>query len=125
MLERVAIVGHIVIIIIRISEKGVASGKHITRRQIGLRQQGLAWVFDHKQALVVIISQILAQFVPQVGIGIAVAHNLDRFGTTDTAMIGCHNDLTPYLCLSAKLLFISENRYLLIQVFLLMKVVKY
>ena len=97
MLEGITVVGDIIIIVVGIGEERVACGKHITRGEVRSRQQSLAWFFDGEQALVV-ITQILAEFIAQVGIRVSVANDLDGLCTADAAVVGCHNHLIVFLC---------------------------
>ena len=91
MLEGVAIVGDVIIIVVRIGEERVAGGEDIARREVGCRQLGFLWILDHEKALV-IVGQILTELVSQVGIRISVADDLDGLCTADTAMVGSYDD---------------------------------
>ena len=75
MLEGVFVVTHVVVVVVGVGEEGVACGKYVCRADIGCGQMGLAGVFDFKDFLGVVV-EVLAQFVAQVGIGVAVANNL-------------------------------------------------
>ena len=52
----------------------------------------LLGILDDEEILVV-VSQVLAEFVAQVGVRVAIAHDLDWLCTTDATMIGSDNDL--------------------------------
>ena len=98
MLERVAIVRYIIIVVVGIGEERVACGKHIACREVGRWQQGLAWVLDYKQALILVVAQVLTQFVAQIGVCVPIAHNLHGLGASYATMIGSYYHLTVHLC---------------------------
>ena len=108
MLERVAIVRYVVIIVVGIGKERVARGKHVAGREIGLWQHGLAGVLNHKQALILVVPQVLTQLVAQVGVGVAVAHNFNGLGATYTAVVGSYNHLAIHLSQLAE--EIADNR---------------
>src|SRR5574344_2517817 len=96
MLEGVFEIGYIVIIVVGVGEKRVAGGKHVCRAQVGRGQLCLFGVFDFGY-LFGVVAEGLAQFVAQVGVGVAVADNLDGIVGADAAMV-CGDD---YLVVAA------------------------
>ena len=92
MLEGVAIVGDVIVVIIRVGEEGVARSEDITRGEVGRGEHGLLWLFDDEEILVV-VGQILSEFIAQIGVRITIANNLDGLCTADTAMVGGDNHL--------------------------------
>ena len=92
MLEGILVVGYVIVVIVRIGEEGITVGEYIRSAQIWRRQLCLVRLLDGKH-LLGIVSQVLAQFIAQVGIRVAVADNLDRLRGTDTAVVGGDNHL--------------------------------
>ena len=101
MLEGVAVVGDIIIVVVGIGEEVVARSKDVARRQVGRGQEGLGGVLDDKEVLGV-IGQILAQLVAQIGIGVAVADNLDGIGSPNATVVGGDDDAVVSLCQQAE-----------------------
>ena len=91
MLEGIPIVRHVIVVVVWIGKEVVTRGKHIARRQVRRRQMGLAGILDHKDFLR-FVGQVLAQFIAQIGVGIAVAHYLHGVVGTYRAMIGGDDD---------------------------------
>ena len=87
MLEGVLVVGHVVVVIVGIGKETVACGKDIAGADIGRRQMGLTWVLDDEEVLVV-VGEILAELVAEVGVGVAVADNLHWFAGAHRTMVG-------------------------------------
>src|SRR5574344_1010266 len=92
MLEGILVIAHVIIVVVGVSKEAVARSKHVTGGDIRRRQLSFLGFFNGKEVFV-IIGQILAQLVSQVGIGIAVTHNLNRFIGTYAAMIGSYHYL--------------------------------
>ena len=97
MLEGITVVRDVVIVVVRIGKERVACGKHVTRGEVWCWQQGFAWFFDGEQALVV-VGQVLTEFIAQVGIGVPVTYDLYGLSTADAAVIGGDDDLIVFLC---------------------------
>ena len=87
MLERVLVVGHVVVVIVGIGKEAVACGKDIAGADIGRRQMGLAGVLDDKEFLIV-VGQVLAELVAEIGVGVAVADYLHWFAGAHRTMVG-------------------------------------
>ena len=101
MLESVAVIGHIVVVIVGISEEVVAGGEDIARRQVRRGQEGLGGLLNDKEVLGV-VCQVLAQLVAQVGVSVAVSDNLHGIGGTDAAVVGGDDDAVVGLCQQAE-----------------------
>ena len=99
MLESILVVGYIIVVIVWIGEEGIAVGEDIRGAQIRRRQLCLVRLLDGEHFLG-IVGQVLAQLISQVGIRVAVADNLDRLRSTDTAVVGGDNHLEVALCQS-------------------------
>ena len=89
-LERVLVIRHVVIVVVGVGEEAVAGRKHIAGAQIGHRQLGLLGVANDKHVLGV-VTEVLAQLVAQIGVGVAVAHYLDGVGAAYGAVVGGHH----------------------------------
>ena len=96
MLERIFVVGHVVIVVVGIGKEVVARGKHIGGTQIWGRQMCLRGILDGKH-LFWIVGQILAQFVAQIGVGVPVTDDFNRGGSTDAAVVGGDDDFEMFL----------------------------
>ena len=97
MLEGVAIVADVVVVVVGIGEEVIACSKYIGSRYVGGRQHGFARLLDDEEVFRV-VGQILAQLIAQVGVGVAVANNLDGIVGTYRTMIGSDDDAIVFLC---------------------------
>ena len=92
MLEGIFVIRYIIVVIVGVSKERIAIGKHIRGADVGGGKQCLVWVFDGKYFFGW-IGEVLTQLVPQVGIGVAVANNLDGLRGSDAAVVGGDDDL--------------------------------
>jgi len=92
MLERVLVVGDVVVVVVGIGKERVTGGKDIAGGEVWRWQEGLGRILDDKELLGV-VAQVLAKLVAQVGVGVAVAHYLYRTGASDAAVVGGDDDL--------------------------------
>ena len=97
MLEGVLIILHVIVVVVRIGKEVVAGGEHIARGEIRCRELRFLWLFDDEEVLAV-VGKVFAELIAQVGVGVAVADNLDRIVGTDAAMIGGDDDAIVGLC---------------------------
>ena len=91
MLESVFIVRHIVVVVVGIGKETVSRSKDIACADIGCRQESLVRLLDSEDLLLV-ESKVLAQLVPQIGVGISVSDNLHRLLASDRAVVGGQHD---------------------------------
>ena len=95
-LEGVAIVTHIIVVVVRVGEEVALAGEDEGRAEVGLRQENLLGVFHLKDFLWVVF-QVLAVFVAQVGVHLAVAQNLDRLFDVGGAVVGGDDHIATLL----------------------------
>ena len=92
MLERVLLVRHIVVVVVGVGKESVAHCENIRRTQVRRGQMCLSRVADFKH-LTRLIAKVLAQFIAEIGVRIAVTDNLYRAIGADTSMICGDNDM--------------------------------
>ncbi len=92
MLKSVSVIVVKVVIIIGIEEKLVVFGEDESRTDVGARQAGLFRVayFEH---VALVVLQVAAHFVAQVGGGFAVAYHFGRRIDADGAVVGSDEEL--------------------------------
>ena len=86
MLEGVLVIAHIIVVIVRVGEEIVILSKDISRADVWRRQKGSLRCFDFIHLLLV-VTEVLAQFVAQIGVGVLVANHLYRIVHPDAAMV--------------------------------------
>ena len=101
MLERVLIVRHVVVVVVGICQEGVARSENVRRGEVGRRQLRIVRILDNKHFLRLAV-KILAEFVAQVGVGIAVADYLYGLRSPDTSVVCSDDNGTVGLCESLK-----------------------
>ena len=95
-LERVAIVGNIVVVVVGIGQEGVARGKHISGAYIWRGQKDTLGVFDGKH-VATFTSEVASQLLAQIGVGIAIANDFHRCIGANAAVVGGQHDATVCL----------------------------
>ena len=71
MLERVAIVLHLVVVVVGIGKERVSCGEGVGRAHVGRGQLGILGGFDGEDLFGVVV-EVLSQFISQIGVGVAV-----------------------------------------------------
>ena len=97
MLECVFIIVYVIIVIIRISEEIVCTGKDITCADISFGQEYLFRITCLKDFFRIIF-QALAIFISQIGIDFPIAQNLHRILHPYRTMVGGNDDIAFFLC---------------------------
>ena len=87
MLERVLVIRHVVVVVVGIGEETVASGEDIACADVGRRKMRLMRLLDDKEVLVV-VGEILAELIAEIGIGVAVANNLHGLARAHRTVVG-------------------------------------
>ena len=101
MLERVLVIGDVVVVVVWIGKERVACGKDVGCREVGRWQLCVSGVLDDEEVLGV-VAQVLAEFVAQVGVCVAVADDFYRFGAAYGAVVGCDDDFIIGLCYASE-----------------------
>ena len=97
MLESILVIRHIVVVIVGIGKECVSRGKDVGRTQIRRWQLSLLGILDDENLLRV-VAQILAQLVSEIGVGVTVSDDFNRFrGPYGTVVCG-NDDLVVGLC---------------------------
>ena len=87
MLEGASIVGDVVVVIVGVSEEVGVGGEDVARAQVRRGQSSPGGVVDLEDVLGV-AGHVSAGLVAEVGVGVAIAGDLDRVVDLDGAMIG-------------------------------------
>ena len=96
MLKCVVVVLNVVVVVVGVGQEVMIQGKHIGRAHVGAGQ-AIALRLEYLINLLGVVTQVLAQLVAQVGIGVLVADNLDGIVHADGAMVGGDNYLIAHL----------------------------
>lgn len=73
MLERVFIVGNVVVVVVGVGEEAVARSKDVGCAHVWRGQEGFVR-FLYGEKLLRVVTKILAELVAQVGVGVSVAY---------------------------------------------------
>ena len=96
MLEGVAVVTDVIVVVVRVGEEVALASEDVGRTQVSLRQEDLLGVF-HLEDLLRVVFQVLAIFVTQVGIHLAVAQDADGLFNIGGAVVGGDDHITTFL----------------------------
>ena len=97
MLESVLVITDVVVVVVRIGKEVVVLCKDVGCAEVLGWQESLVRPLQFID-LLGIVREVFAQFVTQVGIGVAVANDLDRVVHTDAAVVGSNDDMSIGLC---------------------------
>ena len=87
MLERVLVVGNVVVVVIRVGEERIACCENVRRAKIRCRQLCLSWVLYGKH-LFRVVTEILAQFISEIGVSVAVSDDFYGFACAYASVVG-------------------------------------
>ena len=97
MLEGIPVVGDVIVVVVRIGKEMITCRKDVFATQVGTGQSYLLRITDLEH-LLRIVAEILAHFIPQVGIGVLVANHLLGRIDPNGAMIGGENHFASAGC---------------------------
>ena len=85
MLERVLIILHVVVVVVRIGEEAVARGEDVGRGEVGLGELEGCGLLDFVD-FAGIVGEVAAELVAQVGVDVSVAYDLGGGGDAVMSM---------------------------------------
>ena len=101
MLEGIAVELGVVIEVVGVGEEVLPGAEDVAGRDVGRRQPHLLRT-GYLKGVLALRGQRFADFVAEVGIGIAVADNLHRILHAGRAMVGCENQFVAQLGYTAQ-----------------------
>src|SRR5579863_6277004 len=89
MLEGIFIIAYVIVVVIGVSKKPILFNEHKYAAHMLAWQKCFGRIFNQKHILA-LVSQALALFIAQVGIGILISYYLRRIGYFNSTVICCY-----------------------------------
>ena len=96
MLKGIPVIIHIVVVVIGIAEKAIATGEDKGRVDGRCGQTGLLWVAEGEDLLWFVV-EVTAMFIAQVGGGLFVSDHLEGCFHPDAAVVGGQDDVDLFV----------------------------